>query len=211
MIQVCIDGASKFGLIGLIIKFEYLSVILLRGPISPFRVIVLLSFAVDHLYLIVKQSHRLYLFFQLEFDIVVLQVFGFCELGQKDIDSVGVFIEFEDFLITVEFRFGEVSLVLNNAIGAIECFIRMLNGDFPANSNFLGGDHGSCFVILVIFGTCDGGHDLFDIDQTFALFASYSEKDRSMLFRQHTGATVIDTQMGQRQRSLTLFFSEGVS
>jgi hypothetical protein len=74
MVKISIDSCSKFGLIGLIIKLEYLSVVLAVIGSSSVRAVPIVGLTVNHLYLVIEKSHSLDLIFKLELHVGLLEL-----------------------------------------------------------------------------------------------------------------------------------------
>lgn len=93
MVKVGVDGCLEFGLVALIVEFEQLPIFLRVIVPSKVRVVVLISLCVDHFDLVVEKTHCCYLLFQLESALALVELPGLSEVGEENIDYVGVVVQ----------------------------------------------------------------------------------------------------------------------
>lgn len=148
MVQIGIDSVAELGLVGLVVKFKRLSVVFFCDSIPYFGVIVIVALVVDHLDLIVHQPHGTDLLLQLEFHVSILEVLGFCQLRNEDIDRIWILIELEHPIVQF-FLFLKQRRLLIWLI-AQRCFFGALaQHHFPAHF-FLGCyDHGRLLFLAL--------------------------------------------------------------
>lgn len=93
MIEIGVDGCSQLGLVAFIIKFEEFSLIVALPIACCIRVIVLSTLRIHHLDLIIKQSHSLDFFFELEAYFNYLSLFFFLQHLHEVIDCAAVLVK----------------------------------------------------------------------------------------------------------------------